>query len=931
MFKTILLFSVLTGIIPAMLGAQSFDVAQFYDFGEALNGLNYYQVGKTIAIVGDVNSDGYDDWAVALAGGVDYYTGAGSGRVNIYFGSADLFDDNPPDVVIWGTGESRILAKDISAAGDVNNDGFDDIIVDNYIIFGGDPMDSEIDLILTGREDDPRFASAVAGSGDVNNDGFDDVLLGSAAVIGSETYRGLVYLYLGGTEMSGEPDMVFEGELDPEWGARGFAHSIACNGDINNDGFDDILVGGQSTVAATGSVFAYFGGPAIDTAPDLLYEGLIGAGIGSVVSYTGDVNGDAYDDFVAGLYISCEAYLFYGGEAPDTDPDLHMAGVANTYYGFAVSGGSDINADGYMDVTISSYDFGLYKYGAVYIYLGGNEMDSIPDGTCLEPVVFDRFGYNLSSDGDLNGDGYGDLLCGSIGDYTSFDFDDDGGHIYICLGGESIPYGPDVTYSPPLSSTGFGRSVAALGDIDQDGYADFMVGAPDIPLNNYKAGKAYVFSGGPESDIVPEKTFSGESPVMDIYFSYRVRNAGDLNGNGYTDIAISELSDIRVYFGGEDMDTIVDLNIDLGSYYTRSLTPAGDVNNDGFNDLLVGAEYRYDTKPDVVWLYLGGPEMDDFPDMEWEGDAINDKFGLYTSGLGDINRDGFDDFMITRKGAAFLYLGGSELPGQPTLEINPGDDRFGHGVTGGQDLNGDGYFDFAVGFKYFIPEENKNLDTIFVYFGGEVIDDEADLVIPVDTVNGLNYSHSVLYATPDLDNDDYPELIVTAYDHMLIYKGGPEMDEIPDHLIFGFYNDIAWFIDPATEEPGIIAGYASDNSAGYIAGRAYIYKYFIEPEDTSDVGTFLGTYFPDDEILEQNRPNPFTANTIINVNLKKDTHILLEVYDIYGKKVAILEKGFYPAGMFEFEFDGSALESGIYFYRLDAGGKVVTRKMVVGK
>ena len=928
-----------------VLNAQDFEhiVTRSFDFGEVKNGLNSSQVGKTATIIGDVNADGFDDWAVALNVAAEYATGDVLGRVNIYLGSAEMSDDAEPDIVIWGQEEYALFGNAVAGAGDVNNDGYDDIIVDSFIFLGGQNMDTEWDLILHEEGENYHFATVLASAGDVNGDGFEDVLIGAPAVYGDTLIRGKAFLYLGGDPMDGVSDVIFEGAIDTTYGARGFALSIAGDGDFNNDGYDDIIIGGQSKGAATGAVYIYKGGVFVDNEPDYLIEDMIGAGSGTTVSYAGDVNGDGCDDFIAGLPLAYTVHVYYGGDVPNLVPDVTMMDYAGTFFGTGVAGGSDINNDGYDDVLVSSFRSGLNRPGYIMVYLGGAEMDPDLDKIFVTPVAGDSFGYRLDSGGDLNGDGYGDFICGTVGNLSTFYRSDDGGNIYLFLGNEIIPDLPDITYSGPVVNASFGVSVDSPGDLNADGFADFVVGASEVVIDSKVVGLVFLYYGGSEPDNIPDKIFRSEFPASDIFFGYRVINAGDLNGDGINDMAVSETSAVRIFYGGADMDTITDVNIDLGYYFTRSLKPVGDVNDDGYDDILVGADYAYTTKPNSVWLYLGGPEMDDQPDMEWTGTVNRDTYGHYTSGIGDINMDGYDDFIVSVRGTVTIFLGGPDIMNLQKLDIINTQGYFGFGIAGGQDLNADGYPDFAIGMKDIEKVRYTPLDKVYIYFGSENPDTNEDLIFSVDSDYGL--SNTPLHMTPDINDDGFPDLMITTINRngILVLNGGPEMDEFPDDTIQGFYDELSYFYDEQTDDPGIIAGLSTDNSAGYHNGRVNLLRYLEVIEvidttiidttiiDTTEVGTSIRNNITPDDLLSQNMPNPFSDKTFIRVNLPEPGFLRLELFDIYGKNVSVIAEGTYLSGENVFEFDGSNLKNGIYVYRLNFGRNIVTRKMVVGK
>mgnify|MGYP001306976207 CR=1 FL=1 len=230
------------------------------------SGLNAQQIGENVSYIGDINGDGYDDWAVGLKGAVDYGSGLQTGTVHIYFGGVIPESESPADIVLGGWVNVYSLGSQVAAAGDVNNDGYDDLLV-RYIehdgtfteiwpkvspYLGGNPFDTQPDLTLSGQAGYNNYNFGVAsGAGDVNGDGFDDVLIGAPTEItGPDTAH--AYLFLGGEPMDKVADLLFTGDFYPPGfpnsGAGSFALDVSGAGDMNKDGYDDFLINRGSKV-----------------------------------------------------------------------------------------------------------------------------------------------------------------------------------------------------------------------------------------------------------------------------------------------------------------------------------------------------------------------------------------------------------------------------------------------------------------------------------------------------------------------------------------------------------------------------------------------------------------------------------------------------------------------------------------------------------
>jgi hypothetical protein len=213
-------------------------------------------------------------------------------------------------------------------------------------------IDNDFDLAFSGENQGDYLGEHVH-FGDVNGDGFDDMLaLGAYAY---DNKRGRAYLHCGGKNMDDVADKVFEGENQGD--AFG---SVGDFGDFNNDGYDDLIIAACLYDSSRGRVCLYYGGPDMDTKADLVFEGEMGTAgrFGRFVS-AGDINNDNYDDFIvtADHYneSSGRVYLYYGGETINTNPAFTFDGeVPNNRFGLRTAIGKDVNGDSYGDILIGA-------------------------------------------------------------------------------------------------------------------------------------------------------------------------------------------------------------------------------------------------------------------------------------------------------------------------------------------------------------------------------------------------------------------------------------------------------------------------------------------------------------------------------------------------------------------------------------------------
>jgi len=235
-----------------------------------------------------------------------------------------------------GETEEDYFGWSIDRAGDVNQDGFKDIIVGAYtenngngrayIFLGCQDMDNTADIILTGENQYELFGYSVAGSGDVNNDGYDDVLIGAT---GYDKSTGCVYLYYGGSVMNNVVDLVINGKARQD----NFGITIAGVGDVNADGYADVLVStyNRDYYPGIAGSFLYYGGQNSLSKADIdLPEQKLWSQTVISLAGVGNVNADNYYDFIIGTpendeYNNGAAYLYFGSqtlavEEPTTNP-----------------------------------------------------------------------------------------------------------------------------------------------------------------------------------------------------------------------------------------------------------------------------------------------------------------------------------------------------------------------------------------------------------------------------------------------------------------------------------------------------------------------------------------------------------------------------------------------------------------------------------
>ena len=560
---------------------------------------------------------------------------------------------------------------------------------------------------LPGLAAGDTYGSDVAPAGDVNGDGHADLLVGAPANDAAGVDAGRAYVYFGGPAADAVPDVTFTGEAAGDT----FGENVAGAGDVNGDGYDDVIVGAQrnDAVASTaGRAYVYFGGTTPNATADLVLSGeTLGSYFGVDVAGAGDVNGDGYDDVVVGAYghssSKGRAYVFYGGAAPNAVADLTVSGAAlGDLLGSAVAGVGDVNGDGYADWAVSepNSDAVGVDAGRVLVLFGGAVPNAVADLVIAGAAAGERFGVDVAGAGDVNADGYADWLVGASSASM------DAGRAALYLGGAVPDAQPDLTMAGTLGER-LGDVVAGAGDVNGDGYADWLVGAPDNDAGGADAGRATVYFGGAVPNASPDLTVSGDGANDNL--GTAIAGAGDLDGDGLDDLALGvPYDDIAVGTDAGSVLLVSNANAGAGVAEWRALgagathlfgaavADAGDVNGDGYGDTVVGAPTSAAGR---ATLYFGGPAADAVADLTLLGTTLNDQFGTAVAGVGDLNGDGYDDWAVGASGSdagaldggqATVYFGGAVPNATADLTITGTviGNRLGDALAGAGDDNG---------------------------------------------------------------------------------------------------------------------------------------------------------------------------------------------------------------------------------------------------
>ncbi|MBK9226722.1 MAG: FG-GAP repeat protein [Ignavibacteria bacterium] len=286
----------------------------------------------------------------------------------------------------------------------------------------------------------------------------------------------------------------------------------------------------------------------------------------------------------------------------------------------------------------------------------------------------------------------------------------------------------EVIYESNQASSQFGYSVATAGDINGDGFSDVICGAYNYDNPSSNEGAAFVYLGS-AIGMSASSNWNAEGNQAYTNFGLSVSTAGDVNGDGYSDVIVGayNFDNVQtqegaafVFHGSANgLSTFSSWNAEgnqASAEFGNSVSTAGDVNGDGYSDVIVGA-FLYDngqTDEGISFVYYGSASgLSLTSNWTAEGNQAYVSFGSSVSTAGDVNGDGFSDVIVgaygftngqSEEGAAFVYHGsasGLSLTSNWNAEGNQANASFGYSVTSAGDVNGDGYSDVIIGATYF--------------------------------------------------------------------------------------------------------------------------------------------------------------------------------------------------------------------------------------
>ncbi len=680
------------------------------------------QFGAALAALGDLDGDGLGDFAVGSPGETAAGHPGQAGAVRVYSAGSGA--------ILWtarGGAFAEHFGAALAAMPDVDGDGAADLLVgapdaspNGLWLAGYVELRSGADGGLLARFEGPdlfgNFGAALAPAGDADGDGIEDVLVGAPRAAGPNGIQsGLARLYSGAT---GALLHTHIGPAPWSW----FGGAVAAVGDVDGDGRDDQIIGGElAPWAASGTP----------------------TGLVKVVSgRTG-------------------ATLF-----------RHDGFKGRDRFGHAVAGLGDIDGDGRPDYAIGSMESdvlgsALYDAGSVYLHSGA-------DGSLLQQIDGDspsqRIGSSLAPCPDLDGDGVGELLVGALTSSATL--------------WSSRGWTPLFAVTEGSDGDGFGRSAAALGDVDGDGVGDFAIGAYTAdPQGMPSAGSVFVHSGATRQLLYrldgdePYAYFGTSLAAVGDLDRDGVRDlavgAPDADPGGRVDAGWAAV------YSGVDGRQLQRRDGEMpGDRLGISVAPAGDFDADGRPDWMAGA-YWADPAGENSGAALVYSGRNSRVLARLSGEQPWDYFGWAVSAAGDLDGDGYDDVIV---GAKYADPGGRAEAGRVHFFRGPSgarlghldgadvEDTFGNCVLGGLQLDGDDVPDFAIGSKYHDVNGMSNAGSVFLYSGASF-----ELLDRLDGAEANDELGKALAAAGDLDGDGLDELLVEVFEAK---PNGPSSGEV---------------------------------------------------------------------------------------------------------------------------------------------------------
>jgi hypothetical protein len=565
--------------------------------------------------------------------------------------------------------------------------------------------------------------------------------------------------------------------------------SATTAGDVNGDGYSDVIFADDGSSSGTSAVYVYLGGPS----GNLFDPSRINFQVTNLTNLPqvcgiGDTNGDGYDDVAVAFSNSVRIYY---GSASGIDAvnftSKTFSGYVPTLYSTQLAPAGDVNGDGYADLLVGFPESGCaaQNSGSFSVFYGSASGINLNAGSSFCGIsAFGYMGGAVGTAGDVNADGYADIVVGAYGEALA-------GHAYIYYGSAAgITGAGRVTLTGDENGCVFGGSVATAGDVNGDGFADIIIGAPShdyTPASFTDCGAAYVYLGSASGISTSASWFEVGSHSGDRFGSM-VATAGDVDGDGFADIIVGSPlytqgqagEGFFAIFPGsaagvQPSNTFRESN-SVGAHFGQVVGTAGDVNGDGFNDVLVSAPAYSNPEfsEGLVSVYLGAADLPDTNNPYYlsYGTVSSQLYGNAISAGGDFNSDGWPDMVVGspgltngsgNTGMVSLLLGG---PFGPSTSAAATYQPSGLAATGAAvslqgDIDGDGISDVVVGLPSFVS--TGGVVVIFYGNGGAKFLGTTGRA-PALLTAPMPGRFGAALAVGDLNGDGYADLVVGAPD-----------------------------------------------------------------------------------------------------------------------------------------------------------------------
>ena len=939
--------------------------------------------GSAVDYAGDVNGDGYSDIIV----GTFAYTQDGipsRGAAWIFHGGLFGLQAVPAKTLV-GTLEPGRFAQAVATAGDVNGDGFDDVIIGAPQAASGFPHGGRVTVhfgsasgigntfaLLNGTANDALCGSAVSTAGDVNGDGYADVVFGSP----------------GGVDFIGRADIAFGGpagiasrtplpspvnEAQEQWG-----RVVAPLGDTDGDGNPEFAIAGMNSPFLTGHAFVYSG----DGVAGVQQVGELLPPPGAVafaraIDGSGDVDGDGRNEILVADAAADggKGRVYLRGRLRPTGVSAVgwpvAAAQAGTRFGnaLAIVYGRDFR---FFAPTVLIGDPGFDGFGRVTEHVGGwplgvrSEIDRDVPGT----VNFQSLGTTLADAGDFNGDGYGDYVVSSptLNAGTFQNPISQAGRVDIVFGSPGTQGPPVTLLVGQRAFDRIGGGLTGRGDVNGDGYHDVLIGARQADTATLAdAGRAWLVFGGPAPP--PPWTIEGSEAGQGLGAGVALL---DLDADGYTDVALGSSSPpsgpqlsgkVQVHYGGpagpSNTPGLVLTPPVPSVSYGATVAALGDVNGDGVADLGVGAPLE--NNRGIARIYAGslGRSQSQIPMTFYAGTQDGGRLGETMAGGGDFDGDGFGDLAIGQPGfdgmgpdvgRALLYFGALHVPeSTPASTLQPTETgaEMGASMAPLADANGDGFADWIVA-------SPGAVGRVFVLLGGGGRGKRHE-TIPMDLVNGPLF--------PPARSTSQNEIFVGHFPHAPMGRTMARF-EVEVRTQNERFTGAPTFVTPFDRAVGFPSDKESsigDNVVVPLPGRGIHLRARIRTRspwfqrstwsafggrvsgdhDVRFAGTAVAVD-PGDEVDEGRprllavAPNPARGGTVsaLSFAIPRAAHVTLEVFDVRGTRVRNVADATFAAGTTTLRWDGRdergrVAPAGLYFVALTADGRLVEKGRLV--